>query len=107
MPRAILREHKGHATNRPINCGDEAFITLPSAPADATVTCTVTRPDGETLTLQPRHREGEHFADHVAVVTVDQEGHWRYLFTVDGKRAGGQFMVRPAKPPKRKRKGKR
>ncbi|HWP33581.1 MAG TPA: hypothetical protein VNL97_07515 [Solirubrobacterales bacterium] len=103
MCRAVLREHKGKATNKPIYVGDEAFITLLSVPADAEVTCSVFLPNGYREPLDVRRRSTDLFADHVAVFTVDTEGKHRYQFTVNGKRCGGGFMVRPANQSKKRR----
>lgn len=101
--RSVLVEHKAKYRRPMVRVGDEAVLSLPAATRDATVTCTVYAPDGESQALDVRHRESPLFSDHVVTFPVDADGDYRYIFLVDGARFTGRFVVRPAQQGKRKR----
>lgn len=96
LPRSVLVERKATYARPHVFVGDEVYLCLPTASADSEVTCSIVLPNGERVPLDVRHRSTDLFSDHVAVTAVEAEGKHRYHFQVDGLRAGGSFVVKPA-----------
>lgn len=82
--------------------GDEVRLSVAFTDADGvaadptTVTCTVRKPDGSTLTPSATGSSGSYHAD----IQPDQTGNWHYRFAGTGALVAaeeGQFYVRVRK----------